>query len=106
MNKVLDKSLTLEEALAVLRAHADELRAKGVKHAAIFGSLARGEANLGSDIDVLVELDYDSGIDLWGYAALREQISDWLGKRGDVVNIDTIRDFAKPSALRDAIRAF
>ena len=39
------------------RTHERELRLFGVSHAAVFGSVARGEAKAESDTDVLVELD-------------------------------------------------
>jgi len=46
-----------EEIIATLRAHQAELHRRGVRHAALFGSLARGEAKRTSDIDILIELD-------------------------------------------------
>jgi uncharacterized protein len=45
----------LNEVLRTLRNHESELRHLGVSHAAVFGSVARGEATAGSDIDVLVD---------------------------------------------------
>jgi hypothetical protein len=56
---------TLDSALAILRAHAPDLRARGVAHAAIFGSVARGDADARSDVDVLVELDQEKRISLF-----------------------------------------
>jgi uncharacterized protein len=50
---------TLDHLLDTLRTHESELRRLGVSHAAVFGSIARGEARVDSDIDVLVELDQD-----------------------------------------------
>jgi predicted nucleotidyltransferase len=47
----------LSDVLQILRTHESELRRRGVSHAAVFGSVARGEAGVGSDIDVMVELD-------------------------------------------------
>ena len=41
--------------IAVLREHEGELRRQGVTHAALFGSVARGDATHDSDVDVLVE---------------------------------------------------
>jgi predicted nucleotidyltransferase len=46
-----------EEIIATLRAHQEELRRRGVRHAALFGSLVRGESKRTSDIDILIELD-------------------------------------------------
>lgn len=45
-----------DQAIAVLRAHEPELRAAGVELLSVFGSVARGEATGGSDVDVVVRL--------------------------------------------------
>jgi len=45
----------LQSVPKILRAHETDLR--GLAHAAVFGSVARGEAGTGSNIDVLVERD-------------------------------------------------
>jgi hypothetical protein len=42
------------ELLAVLRAHEAELRARGVETITLFGSLARGNGNEMSDVDLAV----------------------------------------------------
>jgi predicted nucleotidyltransferase len=47
----------LKSVLEALKAHESELRQLGVRHAAVFGSVARGQARPQSDIDVLVDLD-------------------------------------------------
>ena len=56
---------SLQAALSVLCAHESELRAAGVCHAAVFGSVARGDAIAASDIDVLVELDAAAHVSLY-----------------------------------------
>ena len=46
-----------ERVIALLRAHADDIRRRGVTRLALFGSIARGEAGPSSDIDLLIEVD-------------------------------------------------
>lgn len=43
------------EMIAALRAHEVELRAAGIRHLSLFGSVARGDAGAGSDVDLLPE---------------------------------------------------
>lgn len=97
---------TLDTVLEALRAHEGELRRFGVSHAAVFGSLARGEARTGSDIDVLVELDRDRPMGIFEYARLKLYINEILDGAGDVVNRRTLKPLLRDSILRDAVHAF
>jgi predicted nucleotidyltransferase len=96
----------LATTLATLRAHEGELRRLGVRHASVFGSVARGEAGTGSDIDVLVELDDDRPMGIFEYARLKMQIGELLDGRADVVNARTLKPLLRGSILRDAVNAF
>ena len=54
--------MDIQEALAVLARHQEELQAAGVKSLAVFGSMSRGEATPQSDIDLLVEFSRPVGL--------------------------------------------
>jgi len=97
---------SLDDTLAKLRAHEHELRGFGVAHAAVFGSVARGEATAASDIDVLVELDDRRPMGIFEYARLKLYINDILNGSGDVVNRRTLKPLLRDSILRDAVNAF
>ena len=97
---------TLDTVLDTLRAHESELRRLGVSHAAVFGSVARGEAGADSDIDVLVELDEDRSLGIFEYARLKLYINELLAGGGDVVNRRTLKPLLRDNILREAIHAF
>jgi uncharacterized protein len=97
---------TLDNVLETLRTHESELRRFGVSHAAVFGSVARGEARTDSDIDVLVELDQDRPLGIFEYARLNLYINEILNGAGDVVNRRTLKPLLRDSILRDAVHAF
>jgi hypothetical protein len=97
---------TLSEVLDTLRTHESELRRLGVSHAAVFGSVARGEARADSDIDVLVDLDRDRPLGIFDYARLKLYINEILDGAGDVVNRRTLKPLLRDSILRDAVHAF
>ena len=88
----------LQGALETLKAHETELRQFGVHHAAVFGSVARGQARSESDVDVLVDLDPERPIGVFEYTRLKLYIGELLGPASDVAN----RKQLKP-LLRDNI---
>lgn len=98
--------MTLEKALSILRANQEMLRARGVVHAAIFGSVVRGESRPDSDVDVLIQVDAARRIGLFGYAGLCEDIRDLFAARVDVVNTNTIRPRLRDAILGEAVYAF
>ncbi len=95
-----------EEVIFTLRHREAALRARGVAHAALFGSVARGDQRTDSDIDILVEIEPDAGIDLFAYLSIVHFIEDLFPTRVDVANRRQLKPFVRPGAERDAIYAF
>jgi uncharacterized protein len=98
--------LDLQNVLDKLRAHEGDLRELGVSHAAVFGSVARGEGSTESDIDVLVELDENRPIGVFQYAKVKLYINELLAGRSDVVNRRTLKPLLRANILHDAVHAF
>ena len=48
---------TADRVIATLRAHETELRQAGLRSLSLFGSVARGETETASDIDLAAEFD-------------------------------------------------
>jgi predicted nucleotidyltransferase len=95
-----------QEAIAILVRHRDALRARGVRHAALFGSVARREARPDSDLDILIELDPDAKLDVFAYVGLRRYIAELFPRPVDVVDRDALKPYVRPPAESDAIYAF
>jgi predicted nucleotidyltransferase len=101
-----DTSTTADEVIASLRAHASELRAAGIRHLALFGSVARGEAGADSDIDLAVELDPEAHITLIGLIGLESKLGELLGRRVDLLPEPIHRPRLRANVDRDRRHAF
>lgn len=82
------------------------MRERGVVHAALFGSVARGDNRSDSDIDILVEVDPDIGMTVFDYVDLKDYIASLFDGPVDVVNRDALKSYIRPTATADAIYAF
>jgi len=95
-----------EEIIARLRENEAALRQRGVAHAALFGSRARGDQRPESDTDIMVEFDPAARITVFDYAGLKDYIAALFDGRVDVVNRDGLKPYVKPAATTEAIYAF
>ncbi len=95
----------LARALGALREHKGELLALGIRHAAVFGSTARGEAKADADTDILVEFDRKRLPDLFQYAAIRRRIGEIVAG-ADVVEKGSLRSSHLVRVIEEAVHAF
>jgi predicted nucleotidyltransferase len=95
-----------QDAIDVLRRHQDGLRAHGIIHAALFGSVARDEAGAQSDIDILIELDPDLPLDIFAYAGLKRYVAELFEQPVDVVNKEALKPYLRDPVSADAVYAF
>jgi predicted nucleotidyltransferase len=93
-------------ALETLRRSEQDLRARGVRRAAVFGSVARDENRSSSDVDILVEIDPEAHLTVYDYAGLKDYIAGLFDGPVDVVNRDGLKPHIRPAATADAIYAF
>jgi len=71
----------------------------------VFGSVARGEDDLSSDIDLLIELPegQSHAAELLTVLGLSEELSQLVGARIDVVTPRTLREEVRRAAIAEAI---
>ena len=72
-----------------------------VKRLAVFGSVARGEANDKSDVDVLVSFEQRATFDL--FMELKFYLEDLLGTSVDLVTEKAIRSEIRQSIEKELI---
>jgi predicted nucleotidyltransferase len=97
--------MTLEKALEILRANEAMLRARGVLHAAVFGSVARGDARDDSDVDVLVDLEDDKPSGIFEYVRLQIDMAEMLGRKVDLVERKALKRI-RDEVLKDKVDVF
>jgi predicted nucleotidyltransferase len=95
-----------EDIIARLRENEVALRARGVAHAALFGSRARGNQSPESDTDIMIKLDPAASVTVFDYVDIKRYIAGLFDGRVDVVNVDGLKPYIKPAATADAIYAF
>jgi predicted nucleotidyltransferase len=97
---------TAAGVIAALRAHEAELRAAGIRHLSLFGSVARGDDRAGSDIDLAAEFDPAARMDLFRLAAVERRIAEILGRRVDLLPEPVEKPRLRASIERDRRLAF
>ena len=73
----------------------------GAYNVRIFGSVARGESDAQSDLDLLVDLE--TGRSLFDLGGLLVDLEDLLGHSVDIVTENGLRDRIKNRVLSEAI---
>jgi|SRR5579859_1055529 len=98
----MDKDLIITK----LRDHAPELREAGLIHLRVFGSVARGDANAHSDVDLLADFDKSKRVTLVTLGNLESRLADLLGVKVELSSADWMRDPVREQVLREAVVAF
>jgi len=94
--------LGIAEIIGDKRDQIRELARKyGADQVRVFGSVARGEARPDSYVDLLVRFPSDRSIfDLVG---LWLDLTDLLGREVDLSTDESLKDYVRPQALKDAV---
>lgn len=98
--------MTSREALRRLKRNREKLRTHDVRHIAVFGSTARDQATVSSDVDLLVEFDPDAHVGLFAYVRLLDFLSDVMDTRIDLATPAALRPEMRDQILKEAVRAF
>jgi predicted nucleotidyltransferase len=91
--------------LPTLRARRDQILSCAAQHGArnvrVFGSIARGEAEADSDVDLLVKMD--QGRSLLDLVGLWQELEDLLGARVDVLSEGGVSPHLRERIFADAV---
>lgn len=73
----------------------------GVRDVRVFGSVARGEEDEGSDLDLLIDLEKPIK-DAFGFLSFQEEMEKLTGRRVDIVFENGVYKRLKPIILAEA----
>ena len=98
----MKKPLNPEYVAKILMLHKNKLKQQyGVTKLGFFGSVARGEANENSDVDIVVELQK---ADLFYLVHIKEELQEALHSHVDIIQYrKTMNPFLKKRIKEDAI---
>ncbi|MFB2768824.1 nucleotidyltransferase family protein [Pelatocladus sp. BLCC-F211] len=83
-----------EEILQIAAQH-------GAYNIRVFGSVARGEAKLDSDVDFLVEIEPKRT--LLDQIALMQSLEQLLGRKVDITEPETLHEWIRERVLNEAV---
>jgi len=98
--------MNAQDAISVLRRYEGALRARGVHHAAVFGSTARGENRSDSDLDIVIDIDPEMRMTVFDYVGLKEYFAGLFEASVDVVNREGLKAYVRTAVTADATYAF
>ena len=95
--------MSRDEILHRIRENKPDLARFHVRGLALFGSVARDEAKVTSDVDVLV--DFTRPVGLFTFLRLKEHLEQLLGLPVDLVTRDALKPQLRSAILREAVPA-
>lgn len=103
MAQIKTQGLGIEDIIGNKREQVIRLaKAHGAYNVRVFGSVARGEATPTSDVDFLVDWDYDA-MTSWGSAGLWDELQALLGRKVDVVSEKSLHWYIRDRILAEAV---
>ncbi len=94
-----------ERVLAMLANSHEIKRRFSVKNLYLFGSIARGEDQEGSDVDVLVEYEPGARVGMFQFVRLQRELSKILRTEVDLATHHSLHKELRDDILKEAFHA-
>ena len=98
--------LSKSEAIAELERRAKAVQELGATSLYLFGSVARDEADAGSDLDLFIDYDRDSRFNAFDLVGIKQYLENELGTGVDVTTRDGLHPMLRADIEKSAIRVF
>ena len=96
------EKLELEKIIEVVSSYFSD---KPILTAYLFGSYSRGDETEDSDIDILVELDYNTKSGSY-FFKMSDELEELLGKKVDLLSSKAATENVKKEILKDRIKIY
>ena len=83
---------SLEEVVKLIRKNGKKLKSMGVLSLSIFGSFAEGDFKDTSDVDVLIEPEYEKPFTLFTLIKVKLFLEELLGRKVDVKTKNSLKE--------------
>lgn len=98
----MPETVNLEKIKEILSENLPLLAEKyNVKRIGVFGSVARGDSNVGSDVDLLVDLSDSFG--LFKFVELENFLTNLIGRKVDLVTKNALKEVIKEDILQHTV---
>jgi predicted nucleotidyltransferase len=94
------------EAIQRLQEHADAIKAMGATSLYVFGSTARNEARVDSDLDVFIDYDRHTRFNAFDLVGIKQFLEKELSMHVDVTTRDGLHPMLRAEIERAAVRVF
>ena len=95
--------MTINNLTPAIKEKIKEIAAQhGAFNVRVFGSVARGQANQNSDLDLLVDYDLDK-ISPWFPVRLIRDLENFLGIKVDVVTLEGLKARIRDEVLQECL---
>ena len=98
--------MTRAETIVRLNDYAAAIKARGATALYLFGSVARDEGRLDSDLDIFIDYDLRGKFSLVDLAGIKNFLEDELAIKVDVTTRDSLHPRLRDGIERSAIRVF
>ncbi|QDZ41174.1 nucleotidyltransferase family protein [Euhalothece natronophila Z-M001] len=93
-----------QEILHKITTHQSQLEALGIKSLELFGSVAKNNTHINSDIDLLAE--FSQPISLFQFIRIKLYLQDILGHPVDLGTREALKENLRQPILQELIRVF
>lgn len=98
--------MTLDDVRRLIEPEKEALRARGVAALYVFGSVARGEAGAGSDVDMLIDIEPGKRFHILDLANVYNRLTAALGVEVDIVTSRSVKNARQARVLEGAVRVY